>query len=420
TDTRRGREDALKVLIVINGLGTGGAERSLAEFLPALEDHDVVAAVAALHRRREGVEEAMLDQKADVCFVAGRSTARRVVELRRIITAWRPHLVHTTIFESDVVGRLAAMGGPPVLTSLVNTAYDPVRLADPHVRPARLKLVRMVDGWTARRLTTHFHAISRTVKESAVANLGVPANTITVIERGRNPARLGQRNKCRRAAVRAALGIPTDAEVVCNVGRQEYQKGQRYLLEAMRMIAGRRPRLLLLVAGRRGHASAGLEALTATPALHGRVRFLGHRDDVPDLLAAADLFAFPSLYEGLGGAVLEALGLGLPIVASDLPVLRETLEPGRTALLVPAQSPRELARAIEDLLDDPVKARAFGTRGIALFRDRFTSQRSTERMVRLYCSVATMRPKRPSGAPIASSALSTWDGRSDVDRQVTG
>ncbi len=383
--------EQLKVLIVHNGLGTGGAERSLAELLPGLADHGVRPLVACLLRRPEGVQAEVLQRGFDVRFLSGVNLIDRVRELRCIIALERPDLVHTTIFESDLVGRLAAVGGPPVLTSLVNTSYDRARRGDPNVRALSLLAARTVDGWTARHLTAGFHALTQAVKDAAVDALGIAADRITVIKRGRDPVRLGLPGAGRRRHARAAFGLRDDDEVILNVARQEFQKGQRYLLEAVSQLAAARPRLVLLIAGRRGHASRELEQLCDQRQLRGRVRLLGNREDIPDLLAAADVFAFPSLFEGLGGALIEAMALGLPIVASDLPAVREVVVDGGNALLVPARSPRALAAALATFLDDPSLARAFGHRGRTIFERHFTMEQSTRQMVALYERVVGMR-----------------------------
>ncbi|MGH8934736.1 MAG: glycosyltransferase [Acidimicrobiia bacterium] len=373
---------SLTVLMVVNGLGTGGAERSLAESLPHLVAGGIRPVIACLYRRQEGVEEQVRAQGFPVHILEGRRLPSRTVALRRLLAEVRPDLIHTTIFEADLVGRLAAMGRLPVLTSLVNTSYVPQRLADPNISPWKLRVTRLVEGWTARHLTFHFHAISEAVKAAAVESLGIQLERITVVPRGRDPERLGRPDPKRRRRMRGRLGVG-DGEVVVNVGRQEYQKGQRHVIEAVGLLAPHRPGLVLLVAGRGGHASGELERL-AEQAPEGLVRFLGHREDVAEVLAAADLFAFPSLYEGLGGAVIEAMALGLPIVASDLPSLREVVEEGGNALLVPPGSPVALAGAIAELLDDRARARAFGARSREIFEARFTLAESVPAMISLY------------------------------------
>jgi glycosyltransferase involved in cell wall biosynthesis len=378
----------LKIVYVINGLGTGGSERSLAELLPGLREAGVRPVVACLFRRHEGVHDAVVAQGFAVHVLPDRSWAARSGGLRELLRETGPDLVNTAIFESDVLGRWAARRTrTPVLTTLVNTSYGPARRADPNVRASRLGAARAVDGWTARHLTTHFHAVTSAVKAAAVDALRVDPARITVVERGRDATRLGQPTPERRARVRAALGLRDEHEVVLNVGRQEYQKAQRDLLDAAARLAPRRPNLVVLVAGRAGNASDDLARRLASSPVADRIRFLGHRDDVPDLLAAADVFAFPSLYEGTGGAVIEAMALGLPIVTSAIDTMRDVVDDGRNAMLVPPGASAALADALEQLLGDPARRQAFGARSREIFETRFTLERCTRRMLELYARV---------------------------------
>jgi glycosyltransferase involved in cell wall biosynthesis len=378
----------VRMICVIDGLGFGGAERSLAELLPGLVAAGIEPTVACLHHREGGVEREILEQGFDVRFLP-RGAAARVRTLRRLIREVSPALIQTTLVPSSLVGRFAAAGtGVPVLTSLVNQLYTPERRSDPHVNLVALRAVRRVDRWSARHLTTHFHAITHSVKRWAITDLGIPAERVSVIERGRDPARLGKPSEQRRAHARAQLGLAADAEVIVAVGRQEFQKGHRFLLEAVATVAARRPGTVLLLAGRDGAETKHLRALAGRRSLDSVVRFLGHRHDLPEMLAASDVFAFPSLWEGLGGAVIEAMALGLPIVASDLEPVREVVEDGRCAVLVPPRSPDGLASAISSLMEDRARARLLGMRGREIFVQRFTLERITERMVELCRRVA--------------------------------
>lgn len=379
----------MRVLYVINGLGTGGAERSLAEMLPVLAAGGVEPSVVCLYRRGEGVEDSVRAAGFEPRYLRSSRLPGRVSELRRIITTTRPDLVHTAIFEADLVGRLACSRIPvPVLTSLVNTSYDPARLQDPNVSAGKLRAVRVVDSWTARHLTTHFHAITEAVKTAAVRDLGVAPETVTVVERGRDAARLGAPGAERRARARSQLGVHDADEVLVTAGRQEYQKGHRHFLDALGSLLRERPRLVALFAGRAGHCTSELERTRATLSAPERVRFLGHREDLPEVLAAADVFVFPSLYEGLGGAVIEAMALGLPIVASDLPALREVVRPGDNADMVPPGDSRALAAAVTSLLEDPDRLQRFGVASREIFEKRFTLEASTTRLRTLYERVA--------------------------------
>lgn len=384
----------MKVLFVINSLGTGGAERSLSEMLPILCARGIEVRIACLGHREEGVEEAVRTSY-DVTFLTGRTLRQRASELRRLIKGENPDIVHTTIFESDVVARLATFRLPcAVLTSLVNTSYEPERLADPNVISWKLHATRFVDGFTARHLTDHFHAITTAVAESAVNRLGIDPTKITVVPRGRDLQRLGEPGAERRRRMRARFGIDPEAVVLLNVGRQDYQKGHRDLLEAFVHIADRHPEALLVQAGRRGHATAEMEQLLVDSDVADRVRLLGHRDDVPDLMAASDIFVFPSHYEGLGGAVIEAMALGLPIVVSRAPALIEVIEEGANGLSAPVGDPTALAEAISTLMDDRILREQFGRRSREIFLEHFELGSSMRQMVAMYESLARTVPAR--------------------------
>jgi glycosyltransferase involved in cell wall biosynthesis len=213
---------------------------------------------------------------------------------------------------------------------------------------------------------------------------------VVVVHRSREPARLGQSGEARRQAARHALGLE-GARIVLNVGRQAPQKGQVHLVDAFAEVVGTHTDAVLLVAGARGPSTPTLEARVVEHGVADRVRLLGHRDDVPDLLAAADVFAFPSLYEGLGGAVLEAMALGTPIVASDLPAVREITADGDVALLVPPGDAAQLAAALRRVLDDRGLAAALSDGGRTRYIECFTPDPVARAMAELYREVAGQR-----------------------------
>jgi glycosyltransferase involved in cell wall biosynthesis len=392
----------LKVLFVIDGLAAGGAERSLAEMLPGLTRAGITSTVAYFHRHADNLEELFRAQNANLRFVPGRGIAR-LAALRRLIREERPDVIHTTLFVSDVLGRLASIGQPGlVVTSLVITPYDPIREKNPQVNPAKLWVARCIDVVTARYLTTHFHAVSETVKQAAVETMGLRPERISVIQRGRH-AGFTPPTAERRVAARRMLGLKESDEVILNVGRQRYEKGQRYLLEAMETIVRRRPAGILLVAGARGPQTELLERMQRQHELKDRVRILGHRTDVANLLEAADVFAFPSLCEGAAGAIVEAMAAGLPIVGSRIPSIAEVVHEGQNALLVDRGSGAALGDAIVELLADRAKAVAFGKRSREIFEERFTLERCTERMSAFYSSLVEQRDRRL--APTTTSIM---------------
>jgi glycosyltransferase involved in cell wall biosynthesis len=138
----------------------------------------------------------------------------------------------------------------------------------------------------------------------------------------------------------------------------------------------------VFIAGRDGNATAELRAAVATRGLDGTVTFLGERADVAELLCAADVFAFPSRWEGMPGTVIEAMALEAPIVASNIASVREVVRED-CAVLVPPDDPGALANAITRALADP-DAPARAARARQRFLDTFTIERSAAEMVRFY------------------------------------
>jgi glycosyltransferase involved in cell wall biosynthesis len=378
----------VRLLLVIPGLSGGGTERSTRELVPTLVSRGIDVSIVYMVQRPTDDVAHLERAGARVHLVPKRRLDAHVLGIRRVITRERPDIVHTSLYEADVAGRVAAWRAPGarpvVLSSIVNTSYDPARLGDPNVPAWKLQGVRMVDGWTARNLTDHFHAVSCAVKDSAVQALGIEADRVTVIERGRDPRRLGDPSRERRMRARTALGLDRDAQAIVTVGRQEFQKGHVHLVGAFDVLAATRPSVELLIVGRNGNHSAQLEARVRQSPYRDRIRTLGHRDDVPDILAASDVFVLPSIYEGFPGAAIEAMALELPVVASSIPTLREVVEEGGSGLLVPPNDPPKLAGAIGSVLDDPKLARRLGDRGRHLFLTRLTAEQSHRRMIELY------------------------------------
>lgn len=381
----------MRVAFVINSLGAGGTERSTAVLLPLLRDRGIEPVVLVLAHRSEGDEAAVIDAGFPVFVVEPTSLVARVRALRGQIRALRPDVVHTAIFEADVAGRLAAIGtGVPVISSLVNTPYDPERLRDPNVSSRKLQAVRAIDGLTGWLLTTRFHAVTEGVADDAVASLHIRPSRISVVERGRDPEALGRRSAARRASVRDRLGWRDDRTIVLAVGRQEHQKGHVHLVRALERLADVQPPIEVVIAGRTGNATAAIEAAIAAcrPPVRDRIHLLGHRDDIPDLLAAADVFAMPSLYEGTAGAAIEAFALEVPIVATTLRGTRGLLVDGENALLVPVGDDRALADALLATLVDPDATSTRVKSGRVAFEERFTLERSADAMAALYEDVA--------------------------------
>jgi glycosyltransferase involved in cell wall biosynthesis len=173
----------------------------------------------------------------------------------------------------------------------------------------------------------------------------------------------------------AQPALHSNRPLVGNVARLAPQKDHRTLIEAARLV----PEAEFVVAG-----DGGLRDELERQAEGTNVRFLGARDDVPELLASLDVFAFPSLFEGLCLAVIEAQAAGVPVVATPVGGIRETVVDGETGLLVPTRDPPALAAAIRRLLEDRPAAKAMAAEAKRRVRERFSVERMLEETLRLY------------------------------------
>jgi glycosyltransferase involved in cell wall biosynthesis len=218
----------------------------------------------------------------------------------------------------------------------------------------------MTDAWRRRaalrlalRHSRFVAAVSGATKEQLDRDLGIPESSIEVIRNG-IPVRIGNPDP-----IRAELGVQPNELLILAVGNLDRRKGHIHLLEALAMLekqGSSRPWRLAIAGGRGGDERSRLEDFAAEHGFSDRVHILTHRDDIPDLQAAADIFAMPSLWEGLPLALLEALLAGTAVVASSCSGIPEAIEDGRSGLLVPPGDSPALAKALHKLLvDDPYR-----------------------------------------------------------------
>jgi glycosyltransferase involved in cell wall biosynthesis len=379
----------LRILHVINQLDMrAGAEISLREFVIASQSADVVNGIVVL--RGQVLDREPLDRLAVPLFVPLESPSSRLRSIGHVLHAastFQPDLLHTSLFDADAAGRIAGrLRSVPTVTSLVNTQYSPEALQAETAPRWKLRIVKAIDRILARYATTAFHAISQATAEHAVKHLRIPPTAVRVVPRGRRSSELGVRAAQRRNTIRSRTGWD-DRTVIINVAREEPQKGHELLLEAFEAVAEQHPDCLLVLVGRTGRSSAAIEHAIKRRGLTQIVQRLGERRDVADLLAAADLFAFASLYEGLGGAVVEASGLALPTVAFDVPAVVEVLGPEHP-WLVPTGDATKLGETISNaILSGAERLHEIGVLQRQRFEERFEMSAVVDQELDLYRDV---------------------------------
>lgn len=291
---------------------------------------------------------------------------------------------HLRTFSPDVV---VVVGGRAVKYGAVARRLDrdrDWRLVYRNIGEPRRWVRGRLKRWVYRRLL--MPQIDAVVAVSAATlaalesfyRLSVPSLTIP---RAVDPEALAPRQS--RSEVRDELATPQDTPVLIYVGSLTAEKRPDRLLRIAAAAACERPDLVLWVVGE-GPLRNDSKARTADSPLAGRVRFLGARDDVGDLLAAADLLLLTSDTEGVPGVVLEAGALGVPAVATRVGGVPECIEPGRTGLLFAPTDEDAGAAAVLALVTDPDRRRAQGAAAAALVRERFHIDAAVRRYEELF------------------------------------
>jgi len=216
-----------------------------------------------------------------------------------------------------------------------------------------------------------------------VADRGASTEQIEVIYNGRDIDRYATASS---ADIEGTLGVPDGARIVGTVGRLIERKGHRDLLTAWPAVRKHCPKAHLLLIGG-GPERESLERYATELGCHKSVHFLGFRDDVPALLDSMDMFVFPSHFEGLPGALIEAMAAGLPIVTTPVTGNAELVDNYRNGLYVAAHSPAEIEWALVRLLENQSLATSLGEVAEAEAQRRFSLNHMVTGFERLYDTV---------------------------------
>jgi glycosyltransferase involved in cell wall biosynthesis len=377
---------AVPVVLVSESVAFGGAEVAIVEIArhlnPGVFDVTVFTpdapAVQPLLRQLETIRvpvEAVPRRhgKYDPVF------AYKLLRYLRRTGAQLVHLQLTHIYGFEhIIPFLRACHVPVIVTTEHNSPY-----ARPRLAPARRLLKRLNSRWVdgtfvvskalQRLLTEEFN-----VSPDKVWQFG---NSVDVNRF--SPSIDGSR-------LRASLGVRDGARVIITIARLEHQKGITFLIAAALQVLQRHPEAEFWLVGD-GSLRSQLQAQVEQSGVAAAVRFLGLRDNLPELLAAADMFVLPSLYEGLPLSVLEAMAMAKAVVATRVGGTPDVVDDGVTGLLIPPSDPQALAEAIERLLESPDLAARLAAAGAHRVRSSFSVTAVVDQIAARYTALLAQK-----------------------------
>jgi glycosyltransferase involved in cell wall biosynthesis len=358
-----------KLLFVFSTLAVGGAERQLAWLAPGLEARGNDVLVATLRERGRYYEE-LREAGVATTFVGMRSRwdVRGFVRALRLRHT-RPDVVVTQSIDAHIVGHAIARRS--------DAAHVAIEQGGPGIHTSRHRrgLRRLVAPRVDRVIPVSASQVPELVR------LGYKESSVRVIPNGSAPPATTRHVE----DIRNALGLGADDVVALLVASLRPEKRPDVFVEAVGLARARDPRLRGVIAG-----DGPLRERILSSATNGDVLLLGERQDVADLMTCADVVCLSSDVEGIPLALVEAMALGRPIVATDVGGVTEVVEPSSTGLLVPAGDPAAFSKALLELADDAAKREAMGARAFERFQRNFTAEQMIDRYAAVLAEVVEM------------------------------
>ena len=369
----------MRVAHIIKVTRISGAERHLLVLLSALRSRDVDAHLLILVENDKPMDD-MVSEAQDRGIPIRRLTIHRdydlslLFKIRRALREIKPDIVHTHLIHADVYGLLAAKlaGIRSVISSRHND--DQFRF-HPMWRRISPMIWRMTDGGIA---------ISAAIKHFMLEVEDAPRHKISIVNYGLEHEWIPDEDlRAARDSLCVELHLESDALLLGMVCRIVEQKGIPYALQAFQRVSDCFPAANLVIAGD-GDLRPQLEALAQELGIDAKVHWLGWRGDAVDLIAAFDVLLLPSLWEGFGLVLLEAMSRRVPVIASRVSAIPEVVVHGETGILVEAREVDELATAMTRLLEDRALRQHMGLLGAARLEEHFSVDRMVSGTVAAY------------------------------------
>ncbi|WP_413717418.1 glycosyltransferase [Silicimonas sp. MF1-12-2] len=367
------------MLYIIDRLGRGGAEKLMTVTLPELRRRGVTVELMFFQQVSDSTIRDILEEQGIPLHFAPLDKIRRIDQILSImgkIRALRPDVIHAHLQFGTIISSFARLllRIPAVTTIHVMDRFE----ADAH--PSLRD--RVVDIGT-RRILDRTIFLSPSSLAAARATTGIGRNAI-VIPNGIDIAKFSTGSVAQ--SLRRDCGVGAEGLLLTTVAILRPLKGLEHLVAAMPQIIEASPMTSLAIVGD-GPNRASLEEQIVALSLQERVHLLGFRTDIPEILAASDIFVLPTLREAFPTVILEAMASGLPVVASNVGGVPDIVDRD-TGILVPTGTPKTLADAICTLLEDTSLRTTLSGNARRKAVTEFSIETQVDRLQALYSELA--------------------------------
>ena len=357
-----------KILHLITGLEIGGAEMMLLKTLPRMQNDfdNRVCCINGHGPMGEKLEAAGVP----VYYL----NLKNIFDLdiiwrfKKIIKEFNPDILVTYLIHADLFGRILGriFGIKKIICSvrakLIQVKYLPLLFLDALTSP----------------LVTHYHFNSQTVANMYHKFFFLPKRKITIIPNGLEIGKYDIHIDTQKK--KEALGISQNKTVLGYTAKLREQKGHKYLITAFAEVLKNDKDIVLILIGD-GDERKNIERQAHDLGISNDLILLGNRDDVPEILQIIDIFVFPTLFEGMSNALMEAMAAGKPIIATDIPENKELINDNVSGILVPAKKSSAIAESILKLITNKLQVQNIAANAKNKASKRFSLEKITQEMI---------------------------------------
>ncbi len=361
---------AEKILHFIGSLEMGGTENMLLAYLQNTKSDEIEHVVCTIYNKGALIEKF---EKSGIRVVSLNISSKLFYPIAffrfsSMLNLIHPDVVHSYLLQENIIARIVCkIKGKKLICGKRDT--------DRYKNPLKVFLDKITLGLGNLNISNSKAGVEE------LQMYGVPENKVAYVPNGKDVYSLEKTLK--KMDGKRKMGFSPEEVILCCVARLYKFKGQEYLIKAMPKIIAENQNAKLVLVGD-GIMRKELEEICAKLKITERVLFLGERKDVLDILTAADLFVFPSLREGMPGALMEAMAAGLPVIATNIDGNKELVEDGKNGILVPVQDSEALANAVNKLLGDENMMRNLAKKARDTIKNDFSIDLMVKKLDKIY------------------------------------